>query len=121
MPCLKVFEDAPPSINTKIHVTLVSSLVHQPRDIEVLIDKVKKLSASLKFNNVTVQPPIGTNPTPVLDKDRSRICLPLAASIELENLHEISAQLIQPEEVRSSLSFFQSCPLRTDIFISIDI
>lgn len=97
-PQLKAFEDAPPSTNTKIHVTLVSALVHQPRDVEVLVDKVKKLSASLKFKNVTVQPPIGANPVPTLDSDKSRIYLPLAASIELENLHEISAQLIEPEE-----------------------
>lgn len=103
-PQLKAFEDAPPSTNTKIHVTLVSALVHQPRDVEVLVDKVKKLSASLKFKNVTVQPPIGANPVPTLDSDKSRIYLPLAASIELENLHEISAQLIEPEEVCSHFS-----------------
>jgi hypothetical protein len=105
-PRLKLFEDAPPSTNTKIHVTLVSALVRQPRDIEVLIDKVKKMSAALKFNNVTVQPPIGVNPSPTLDVDKSRVYLPLAASIELENLHEISAQLIEPEVVRVVLFFF---------------
>lgn len=101
MPRMKLFEDAPPSTNTKVHVTLVSALVRQPRDIELLVDKVKKLSASLKFNNVTVQPPIGTNTVPTLEADKSRLSIPLAASIELENLHEISALLIEPEEVRA--------------------
>lgn len=105
MPRMKLFEDAPPSTNTKVHVTLVSAIVRQPRDIEVLVDKVKKLSASLKFNNVTVQPPIGTNTVPTLEADKSRLSIPLAASIELENLHEISAQLIEPEEVRGRLPF----------------
>lgn len=104
MPRLKLFEDAPPSTNTKMHVTLVSALVRQPKDIEMLVDKVKKLSATLKFNNVSVQPPIGANLVPVLEGDKSRVCIPLAASIELENLHEISAQLITPEEVRASVS-----------------
>lgn len=117
-PHLKAFEDAPPSTNTKIHVTLVSALVHQPRDIEVLVDKVKKLSASLKFKNVTVQPPIGANPVPTLDSDKSRIYLPLAASIELENLHEISAQLIEPEEVRLPFLSTLSQPVRRVHFAS---
>src|SRR4051794_25911887 len=104
-PHLSVFSDAPPATNTKIHVTLVSALVRQPRDIEVLIDKVKKMSSILKFNNVTVQPPIGATPSPTLDVDKSRIYLPLAASVELENLHEIAAQLIEPEEARHHVSF----------------
>lgn len=108
MPRMKLFEDAPPSTNTKVHVTLVSALVRQPRDIEILVDKVKKLSASLKFNNVTVQPPIGTNTVPTLEADKSRLCIPLAASIELENLHEISALLIEPEEVRAPYLSFLS-------------
>lgn len=99
---LPLSQPAPKHCITRPHVTLVSAPLAYPSELETLISAVKALSADLKFENLSVQPPIGSNVAPVLSEDKASIYIPLAANVELENLHELAYKLVDADVVRNT-------------------